>query len=190
MVYRYFRCALILGMISGCDDSAIDHSATTRSESSLPVVPFGETATGADLAIKIASVSEQSRSGIYGMGPKAGSGNTFVVVRYTMKNTSKEPVSRGDQPTVQLIDADGQSYEPDREAEALESIKNEDEIGPLNPGVTTKQTAVWKVAKVSFSRKTWRLKVPQDETFDATMDKLARWPLNAKAPPSLILALK
>lgn len=35
------------------------------------------------------------------MEPKAGPDETFVVIRYTLKNTSKEPIGRSNQPRAQ-----------------------------------------------------------------------------------------
>ena len=159
-------------------------------ERDLPTVAFGQPAKGSNLEIKIGSVEERSKVGVYGMGPKLNPGETFVVIRYTLKNIGTKPVERANQPDVELIDAENQEYARDNEAEVMEAIKNDDNSGTLNPNITSKQTAVWRVDKAAFNRATWRLKVSLDKTLDATLDTIERWPRDSKAPPPLMFKLK
>jgi hypothetical protein len=189
---RITLAALALLALSGCgsDMPVIEASEASTSESSLPVIALGESGHGKNVEVTVNSVEQRSEVGVYGMGPKLNAGETFVVVRYTLKNTGKEPLDTINQPNVELIDGDDQSYAKDREGEMVEAIKNQDNTGALNPKVSSKQTAVWRLDKASFDRATWRLKVPLDQTFDATMDKVAKWPMDANAPAPLIFALK
>ena len=183
--------AVLFCLLAGCGENpAGGGTSVQRTERDLPTVAFGQPAKGSNLQIKIGSVEERSKVGVYGMGPKLSPGETFVVIRYTLKNISAKPIERANQPDVELIDAKGQDYARDTESEVMEAIKNGDNSGTLNPNITSKQTAVWRVDKASFSKATWRLKVPLDATLDAALDTLARWPLDSKAPPPLMFALK
>ncbi|HEV7314898.1 DUF4352 domain-containing protein [Sphingopyxis sp.] len=185
-----FLLTLGLAACGGGDDTASNAVAETPTERDLPTVAIGKSAKGNDLEITIKSVETQSKVGVYGMGPTLSPDETFVVVRYTIKNVGSAPVDRGNQPDIKLIDGNSQEYAEDGEAEMLEAIKNNDDTGTLNPNVTYKKTAVWRLGKASFDKATWRVKVPLDTTTDATIEKIARWPLDSKAPAPLMFALK
>ena len=189
---RTTLAALALLALSGCgpDMPVIEATEASTSESPLPTIPFGEARLGGNLEISVNSVEDRSEVGVYGMGPKLSPGETFVVVRYTLKNTGKKPIESFNLPGAELIDGQDQVYAEDSEAEMVEAIKNEDSSGALNPKVSSKKTAVWKLNKASFDKATWRLRLPLDETLEARVDKVAQWPLDSNAPRPLIFALK
>lgn len=184
--------ALTIGL-AACGDNATppnEDVAAAPTERDLPTVPLGKSARAQNFEITINSVEQRAKVGVLDMGPKLSPGETFIVVRYTIKNTGSTPLDQGNQPDVKLIDGEYLEYAEDREAEMMEAIKNEDDIGTLNRNVTGKRTAVWRLEKTSFDKATWRIKVPLDTTTDAALDKIARWPLDSKAPPPLMFALK
>lgn len=187
-----FTFVLTLSLAACGDSSPSSHEdvAAAPTERDLPTVPLGQSAKEQNFEIKIDSVEDRSQVGVLDMGPKLSPGETFVVVRYTIKNIGRTPMDRGNQPDVKLIDGDYVEYAEDREAGMMESIKNEDDTGTLNRNVTGKRTAVWRLEKTSFDKATWRIKVPLDTTTDVALDKIARWPLDSKAPPPLMFALK
>lgn len=195
MIVQLNRAALALVLaasLAACgDDTASDTAAAAApTERDLPTTGLGKSAKAGNLEITIKSVEERSQVGVYGMGPKLSPGETFVVVRYTIKNIGSAPVDRGNQPDIKLIDGNYQEYAEDSEAEMLEAIKNDDDMGTMNPSVTYKRTAVWRLGKEAFDKAKWRVKVPLDATTDAALDKIARWPLDSNAPPPLMFALK
>ena len=196
MIAQFNRALLASALtlsLAACGDSstpANEDVAAAPTERDLPMVPLGKSAQAQNYEIKIDSVEDRSQVGVLDMGPKLSPGETFVVVRYTIKNIGRTPLDQGNQPDVKLIDGDYVEYAEDREAGMMEAIKNEDDTGTLNRNVTGKRTAVWRLEKASFDKATWRIKVPLDTTTDAALDKIARWPLDSKAPPPLMFALK
>lgn len=196
MKIRLSRAVLAFALplsLAACGDSSPpshEEVPAAPTERDLPVVPLGKSAQSQNFEIKIDSVEDRSKVGVLDMGPKLSPGETFVVVRYTIKNIGRTPLDRGNQPDVKLIDGDFVEYAEDREAGMMEAIKNEDDTGTLNRNVTGKRTAVWRLEKASFDKAAWRIKVPLDTTTDAALDKISRWPLDSKAPPPLMFAIK
>jgi hypothetical protein len=140
----------------------------------------------------VLSVKQQSQIGEPGLGPKAEPGETFVVVRYTIKNTDTKPLDTANRPELALRDGGGQTYSEDATAGVLAAALNndiQDANGDLNPKVTAKATAIWKIDKASFDKKTWRV-VATLGGFGAKLDKAASWPMNPDAEQPLTFALQ
>ena len=196
MYQRYLAIALA-GLLAACDGQTPSSQSTTAETSTvsaqdLPRVAFGKPSGSGDFELKVKSVKQRSQIGAKGIGPATETGETFVVVRYSVKNIGKKPLSRVDLPSVELIDGAGQSYASDTEASVLEAALNNDihSAGDINPNVSAQLTSVWKVDKASFDKAQWRLKASFDTGLSAMLDKAATWPLNDKAAPPLIFDLK
>lgn len=185
--------ALSLTACGGGDNADDSNTTSDVVETDSAPIPLGKPGAGPGVTVTISSVKEQNHIGSEGYGPKAAAGETFVVVRYAIENTGIKPLSSVDRPSITLVDGAGQSYAEDDQAGVLEAALNndiQDSTSDLNPKVTGKATAVWKLNKASFDRATWRLKASFDG-LSASLGKLAKWPLDDKtATPPLTFALK
>lgn len=181
--------ALLLAMaISGCEGGSETPTEQPLKFEDVPVVEFGETAQAEGLEFELIDVAEKSQIGMEGLGPAASPEETFVAIRYRVKNLSKEPMNRWDFPSVDLVDATGQAYAMDNEASALEGALSDDVTGrgDLNPNVAARLVAVWKVDKATFKEDEWRVMV----SFDSAIADAIAWPLDADSPTPILFALK
>ena len=80
-----------------------------------------------------------------------------VVVRYTVKNVSFDPVPVAAIPQMRLLDPNGALHDPAEMSVAPAS--GDLATGDLGPGAEVGRMAVFKVAKDGFDRATWRLLV-------------------------------
>ena len=78
-----------------------------------------------------------------------------LVVRYTIKNISDEPVPAVDFPLIRLLDPSGGTHEP-AETRADDPALS---AGRLDPGAEVGETATFRVATDHFSSATWLLLV-------------------------------
>jgi len=187
---------LLAGLLTACGGSSSSTPANTVTETPTvepAPIAIGKAGIRPGVTVTINSVKEESQIGEKGYGPEAQPGETFIVVRYTIKNTSNKPLSSLDQPDLELVDGSSQSYAEDTQASVLAAALNNDILdggGDLNPQVTAKNTAVWKIAKAPFDKKTWRIKVTIGG-LTAKFDKAASWPVDSgDAPAPLIFSLQ
>ena len=80
-----------------------------------------------------------------------------LVVSYTVKNISFDPLPMGKIPEIGLLDPDGGLHEPVAPPEAAPS--SDPAAGALDPGAETKRRAEFSLPKQGFDRGTWRLLV-------------------------------
>lgn len=78
-----------------------------------------------------------------------------LVVHYTIKNISDDPVPVAGLPQIRLLDPDGGTLDP------AETPANDPGLsaGHLDPGAEVSGTAIFKVAKDQFTGATWLLLV-------------------------------
>ncbi len=76
-----------------------------------------------------------------------------LVVRYTVKNVSFDPVAVAAIPRMRLLDPNGALHDP------ADMSGGDLAAGALDPGVEVRLLAVFKVAKDEFDLATWRLLV-------------------------------
>lgn len=130
-----------------------------------PPIALGKDGRAEDWAVTVTDVTTPKQIGYAGVGPKAEAGETFVVVAYKLKNVSSRPLPPSERPTLTLVDAHGQSYTPDETASGLASIHMEDTGGfsaDLNPNVSAKDAAAWKLDAKAFDRGAWRVVAATD----------------------------
>nr|WP_272916547.1 DUF4352 domain-containing protein [Tsuneonella aeria] len=175
-------------LLTGCDSADDTIAPTETAAAPDKIYKLGETASAGGLEFAITKVEERSQIGPVGIGPKAGSGEVFVVVRYTIKNIGKEPIDRWDFPKVELINGEEVTLAKDTEATALEGALKSDShgTGDLNPKVTATETSVWKVEKASFDRDTWQLKA----SFDSAVAAAVTWPMEPNVEAPILFSLK
>ena len=95
----------------------------------------------------------------------APEGSLYVVITYTMKNISNQPIGMFSQPTYNLVDPNGIEYSIDSAASfsyATDEL-NEKAISDLNPGIEVTGAGVFNVAENRFDPDTWTFKVKADD---------------------------
>lgn len=184
----FFSVLLLAIAVSGCEGESATPTEQTLQFEDLPVVAFGQSTQAEGFEFEVTDFAERNQIGLEGFGPAASPEETFVVIRYRLKNVAKEPVDGWDFPSVDLVDASGQAYSKHNEASALEGALSEDITGrgDLNPNVSAKLVTVWKVDKATFDADTWRLMV----SFDSAIADVIAWPLEADGPTPILFALK
>ncbi|MDO7833678.1 hypothetical protein Q4610_01340 [Sphingobium sp. HBC34] len=153
-------------LLSACGEAPI--SQTTGGEATVQPeakpIALGETGKAAGVEITIDTIKTMGQIGPAGIGPKAEPTETFVVVKYRLKNTADKALGIAERPALSLADASGQSYAVDDMvgAMAMDSTDAASFSVDLNPGVATKAVSVWKIAKAGFDKATWKVTANTD----------------------------
>ena len=164
-IYIGFALAVLLSGCGGDGSQPAADQPTAQAEAAPVALKQIGKAEGIDFTVT--DVATPNQIGPAGLGPKAETGETFVVVSYTIKNTADEALALMERPGLSLIDGSGRSYAPDDLATPMAAGMMDDATGmaaDLNPNVSAKTKAAWKVDKAAFDRGTWRLVVATDPT--------------------------
>lgn len=160
---------VLSALLSACDSgSSSSDSSTNAAAPSAPAavsLPVDQTGKADGLDFTVTDVATPNQVGPAGVGLKAETGETFVVVSYTIKNTSGKALPLMERPGLSLIDANGQSYAPDDMAGVMSATTMSDPSGmaaDLNPNVSAKSKAAWKIDKAAFDKAAWKLVVNSD----------------------------
>lgn len=152
-------------LLSACGEPSQTTGGEATAQPEAKPVALGEAGKAKGVDFTVTKVKITNQVGPAGIGPKAEAGETFVVVNYTIKNTSSEPLTLMERPTLTLIDGNGQGYSVDDVAGVMVGGMMDDASGmvaDLNPGVSAKTGTAWKVAKQGFDKASWRLVVNTD----------------------------
>ena len=159
-MHKQFMFAALL-LLSACGEAPT--SQTTGGEAvaqpEAKPVAIGQTGKADGVEITIDSVKTMNQVGPAGIGPKAEPTETFVVVKYRLKNTADKPLGIAERPALSLTDASGQAYAPDDMvgAMAMDSADAASFTVDLNPCVSTKAVSVWKIARAGFDKANWKV---------------------------------
>ena len=151
--------------LSACGGSGQTSAGNGAAASETAAVALGSTGKATGVDITVTDVASPRQIGPAGVGPKAETGETFVVVSYTIKNTAGKPLPLMERPGLTLVDPAGQSYSEDAMASPMAAGLMADASGmaaDLNPNVSAKTKAAWKVDAAAFDRRTWRLVADTD----------------------------
>lgn len=157
-----------MALLSACSEAPTSQTTGGEAVAQPEAKPLNVGAIGKAKGIEVTidSVKVASQVGPNGVGIKAAAGETYVVVAYTLKNTSDEKLGFMEWPALNLIDGNGQSYSKDDLAGAMAVAMSPDAAAAvateLNPGTLTKGGTAWKVAKEGFDESTWRIVVASD----------------------------
>lgn len=147
----------IVGAFLG--DPTEDSAATVESESPAKTVyNIGDTVRSGDFSVTIRNVSTRSRVGSEFIEEVAGEGGVFVIVDFSYRNESNEPVSAFRAPDVELRDPNGVRYSEDIGASstyATELDLNVNAFSNINPGIVINDAAVFEVSSAAFSAGGW-----------------------------------
>lgn len=151
-------------LLSACGEAPTTQSnggeASAQAEAKPIAVGEVGKAKGVDITIDSVKVTSEISS-----IAKAEAGETFVLVGYTIKNTSAETLGMLERPAFTLIDDKGHSYTADEMMGALAVALTPEGSSvsvDLNPGTSTKAGTVWKISKDGFDKATWRIVVETD----------------------------
>lgn len=157
----------VASLLSACGGGSTASTIANSTEVAAltPTTKLGVPGKAGGIDFTLTDVATPNQLGMSGMGPKAEPGETFVVVSYTLKNTSGKPLPWTERPGLTLVDAKGQSYPADDVASTMAASLMDDSSGmtaDLNPNVSAKTKSAWKVEKAAFDRGTWKLSVASD----------------------------
>lgn len=108
-------------------------------------------ADGLEFTIKsVKTVEEVSRNQTFTAAP----GETFVVVRYTVKNVSDQVIKARDTSKLILRDEKGRRQERDNSLSVWTTDETE---ADLNPDLSGPRTDIWRVASATYNPSTWLL---------------------------------
>lgn len=140
--------AAALLAVAGCGGTESEPTAPTQAEQKF-------SAKGVDVVLTSVEQTDQ----IDPVLPAAGEGETFVVAKYSLTNTSSKPLSFTERPLFELVDEKGQAYEQDVMTSSFVATQADPTgfANGTNPGTTTKMGAVWKVAKKSYDPSKWKI---------------------------------
>ena len=161
---RHLISAFAVLMLSACGSSS--DTSTTAPAAPAKTYKLGEAASAEGLEVTLTSV-KQTKSPVPGIEP-AGPDETYLVAKYTLRNTGTQALNLMSRPGVELRDAAGTSYALDEVATPVVGIMG-DAAGAssdMNPGTSAKAAAVWKVAKKGFDLATWKIVVQTDPTLE------------------------
>lgn len=164
-IYSYFGIAIAVLLAACGDNTTTSSSQAAETPTAAPPVALGKAGQATGLEVTVTKVEQTKQVGMAGMGPQAEAGETFVVVSYTLKNTGDQPLPLLQRPTYSLIDETGASYAPDDAATMMAAGMMDDPSGmasDLNPNVSARTKAAWKIDAASFDPANWKVVVASD----------------------------
>lgn len=150
----------IVSILGGCDAGPSAPSVSTD----VKPIGIGQTGKAGGIEVTVTAAKTTGQIGPAEAGLTAGPEEIYVVVNYTIKNTSTAPLVLFDRPALSLQDGNGQTYAPDAIASGVGTMMTDPTgiASDLNPGVSAKTDAVWKIAKSGYDAKTWKVVVATD----------------------------
>lgn len=142
-----------------------DNTTAAPDEASAPPIAIGTPGLAKGANFTVTAVTTPKQVGPQGVGGKAATGETYVVVDYTIKNTGGSTLAFLEWPKFSLVGPEGQTIAADDMASAMSASTMDDPSGmasDLNPGVSAKARAAWKIDAAGFDKKTWKLELASD----------------------------
>lgn len=164
---RTIISAIAVLLLSACG-SPSNTTATATGTDATPSLAVGKTGIANGVEITLTSVKQTNQVMSAKLVPLAGPQETYVVVKYTIKNTGSAPLAAMSHPELDLADPNGQVYSKDDMTTALVGAMQDAQsmASDINPGITIKSAAVWKVAKQSFDLGTWKVVARTDPALE------------------------
>ena len=164
---RTIISAIAVLLLSACG-SPSNTTATTSATAAATSLAVGKTGSATGVEIAVTSVKQTNQVANAKIVPLAGPQETYVVIKYTIKNTGSAPLPAMSHPELDLVDPNGQVYSKDAMTTALVGAMQgaQDMASDINPGITIKSAAVWKVAKQGFDLGTWKVVARTDPALE------------------------
>lgn len=139
-------------------DSEAEPTASVEDKKPYEQFFLGEKIDFDAFEVQVASVQKLKKVGVLDQRPAEG--GIFVAIEYKVKNTGDKPLGMFERPSFKLVDDRGTTYSPDLNATMQHAIAEEynaKSASELNPGITTRDGAVWEIAADRFDEKAWKL---------------------------------
>ena len=158
--------AFTLLPLAACGSSGTDPA--TKDQAPAVLHAIGETGKADGIEVALTSVKATNQVSDPSAVPLAGPDETYVVVKYTIKNTGSTPLEVLNRPAIDLLDANGQVFAKDDIATGVTGavLDAQGMVNDTNPGLTVKTAAVWKVAKATYDPATWKVVVRTDPALE------------------------
>lgn len=137
----------------------------------VPVAALPTPRATSEFAFKILDMSQHQRiTGKGGPDIKAPDGQTLVLVKYTYKNLTTQPIGSMRLPSLALVSPDGTRIQPDVTASTsyavVANLKTDltNDLNPiLTPGMTATDADVFKVRTELLAKAGWSLVIEADQ---------------------------
>lgn len=132
----------------------------------------GEKISTEKFEIIVSSVNTRNSVGGQFFQEKAAQGAVFVVVTFSYKNISKEPIGSFSMPSVKIVDPNNVSYDSTTGASgayATEIDLDKKIASDLNPGITQKDAEVFEVSKENWAKAGWKIIIKADNDIEITV---------------------
>lgn len=158
--------AIVLGACSSQPGEIVNETGPAAEATSAAPIALGQTGSAEGVQITLNEVETLSSIGPADLGLNTQPGETFVVVRYAMKNTSTQPLEFTERPALSLVDGNGQAYSSDDIASVMIAVDVDANglTADLNPNVSARTATVWKVDRQAFNPATWKVTASTDPT--------------------------
>lgn len=169
---------IIIGGIFGDDKTSSSNEATPAGGDGAPstqevksqgpkLLALNTPSTSGNYEFDVLGVSTARAVGTEYFSSQASEGGVYVIIKWSMKNISKKPLGLWDRPTTALLDPNGVEYSEDLDAGSNYSTQVDDSqekiLSDLNPGIKTKQYAVFEISREAWSAPGWTFKVSDGE---------------------------
>lgn len=167
-----FITLVVLGIIGGGGEES--KTVTANTENKTEVVEkakwkIGDSIKTEKFELKVSAVNTKSRVGGEFLDEKAADGAVFLIVNFSYKNITKEPIGSFSVPSVKVIDPNGTKYDEAAGATAYYQTEinlNKKAISDINPGITQKDATVFEVSKELWANKGWKLIIDADDDIE------------------------
>ena len=157
---------IVGGLLSDDDGEGV---TVTQSQSGQPEaikIILGDTFETRKFEIVVTNVTMRKSVGGDFLGSTASEGAVYVCIEWKYKNISTKPIGIFSMPSLKLIDADGNRFDPDIGASssfATELNLNEKTFSDLNPQLTSNSAEVFELSEDIFDMGTWTILVDADK---------------------------
>ena len=164
LLWLWILCALGAAMVpvrsASHGGAVLSNQSSEETRSALQNI--GDTFRRGDFEIAILSAKHGSSVGGSMLSSSAAEGGMYVVIEWSYKNISAQPINALSAPSIHLLDSNGTSYDADLGATASfasEANINAKVFSDLNPGIRVSDADVFEVSKDNFDASSWRIVV-------------------------------
>jgi len=152
-----------------CSPGTDSKQATGQKTSEGVKYKIGDLIKTDEFEIKISSATTRASVGEEYLREKAADGAVFLIVNFSYKNISKEPINSFGVPKVTVIDPRGTKYDDASGATSsygMEINLNKKVLSDINPGITQKDATVFEISKDLWKTKGWKLLIDADKDIE------------------------
>jgi len=171
-----FASVVIVAFIGGAgEDSKTVSGDTGIKQSSEQVAEkktgwkIGDSIKTEKFEVKVSSATTGTIVGGEYMKEKAAEGAIFVIVNFSYKNITKEPIGSFSVPNMKIIDPNGTKYDETSGATSYYQAEieiNKKAFSDINPGITQKDATVFEVSKELWKSNGWKLIIDADKDIE------------------------